>query len=116
MIRGHVALVRLLQAFMEGSMLPWGKVRFINDKDEDGRIIYDDRQVEIAFDAGGQTVEVVIRAPSEERVEDVDPLPLGRLAARFADGTVIKGPIDQAVWERIVAALDRPGNGSVSHG
>lgn len=107
MIHGHVALVRLLQAFMEASGLPWAAVRFVNDKDEDGRTVYDERQVEIAFEHAGQTIEVVIRAPSDERMEGIDPLPLGRLAARFGDGSVVKGPIDQSVWERIVARLKR---------
>lgn len=105
MIRGHIALVRLLRAFMETSNLPWARVEFKNDKDDEGRAIYDPQRAEIAFRHRGKRVEVVIVAPSEER--DHDPLPLGRLAARIDESEVIKGPIDQATWDLIAAAINR---------
>jgi hypothetical protein len=103
-IRRHVALVRQLQAFMEGSALPWGAVVFKYDKDDDGKPIYEPGRAEMSFTHRGRKVEVVIMSPSEERGEN--ELPLGRLAARFEDGEIIKGPIDQAVWDRIVSALE----------
>lgn len=104
MIRGHIALVRQLRAFMETSCLPWGQVKFRYDEDDDGRPIYDPRRAEMSFHHNGKSVDVVIVAPSDDRSE-IDPLPLGKLAARI-DGLVIKGPIDQVTWDRIVTAIN----------
>lgn len=105
MIRGHIALIRLLRAYMEGSLLPWGEVTFKNDHDDDGRVLYDAHRAEIAFTHRGTPVEVVIIAPSDERIEGAESLPLGRLAARIANDHVVKGPIDQTTWDRIVHAI-----------
>jgi hypothetical protein len=106
-IRGHIALVRMLQAYFEGSRLPWGKVTFKHDKDDDDRPIYERDRVELTFTHRGRDIGIVIFAPDEERPEEGAGLPNGRLAARFDDGSIIKGPIDQATWDRIVAAINQ---------
>jgi hypothetical protein len=105
MIRGHVALIRLLRGYMEGSNLPWSGVEFNYERDEDGREIYDDHRAEIAFPCAGKRVEVVIIAPSDDRDAAGECLPLGKLAGRIDGGQVIKGPIDQSTWDQIVKMI-----------
>lgn len=106
MIHGHIALVRQLRSFMETSCLPWGQVRFHYDHDDEERPIYDDRRAEMSFGHNGKDIEVVIQAPSDEKHEGTECLPLGKLAARVGGNTVIKGPIDQVTWDQIVAAIN----------
>lgn len=100
MINGHLALVRLLRDFMERSCLPWGETRFKYDKDEDGCVILDDQCAEFSFPHYGRPVDVMIEAPSDG-TDAVEKLPLGKLAARYGQ-RVVKGPIDQATWDKIV--------------
>jgi hypothetical protein len=106
MIHGHIALVRQLRAFMETSVLPWGNVRFRYDHDDEERPIYDDHRAEMSFRHNGKDIDVVIFAPSDQKTEGAESLPLGRLAARV-DGEVIKGPIDQTVWDQIAAEINK---------
>ena len=105
MIRGHVALVRHLREFMERSGLPWGAVEFKYEIDEDGRPKLDDGRAEMAFSHRGRNIEIAIFAPAEVVVRGQEPLPLGRLSARCR-GQLVKGPIDQTTWDRIVALID----------
>ena len=105
MIRGHVALVRQLRSFMEMSGLPWTAVRFRYDHDEDGRPYLDNNRIEISFQYRGHQCDVVILSPTEEPIEGVEHMPLGRIAGRC--GTrVVKGPIDQSTWDDIVRMIN----------
>jgi len=104
MIRGHTALVRQLRAFMEASNLPWGDVHFAYDRDDDGRLILDDQRLEVSFTYDGQRCDVVIFAPSQNAIDGVEPLPLGRLAAR-CNHRMVRGPIDQTTWDHIVSLI-----------
>lgn len=106
MIRGHVALIRQLRAFMEGSALPWTQVKFNTAHDDDGRPFYDDHRCEVSFLHHGTRVNIVIFAPSTERIEGVEPLPNGRLAARCGN-EVIRGPIDTATWDAIMKLINQ---------
>jgi hypothetical protein len=105
MIHGHIALVRQLRSFMETSCLPWGQAHFHYDMNDEDRPIYDDGRAEMSFQHNGKNIDVVIWAPSHEKAEGAESLPLGKLAARF-DGNLIKGPIDQTTWDEIVAAIN----------
>lgn len=106
MIRGHVALIRQLRSFFETSSLPWGAVRFVNDHDEDGRVIYDDLHAQIKFTHRDKTFEIGIWAPSPDRIEGRPNYPLGDLAAR-RNGELVRGPIDQVTWDRIVEFMNK---------
>lgn len=104
MIHGHIALVRLLRDFMERSQLPWANAEFRYDKDDEGRLILDERRAELSFALGGHSVDVVIHAPSDDASDGMERLPLGKLAARCGD-RVVKGPIDQVTWDTIVTMI-----------
>lgn len=104
MIRGHVALVRQLRAFMETSGLPWNKVRFISEYGDEGEPLIDDNRAEITFAVSGVQINITIWAPATEEIPGIGLLPLGRLAARCG-GEVVKGPIDQTTWDAIVKLI-----------
>lgn len=106
MIRGHVALLRQLRSFMESSGLPWSIVELRHERNEDGRILTDDTRAEISFPYHGQIVDVVIYAPSTDKVDGVESFPLGKLAARTDDG-IVKGPIDPATWNQILEMVSK---------
>lgn len=105
MIRGHVALVRHLRAFMETSGLPWLQAHFKYEQDDDGRPIYERDRAEMSFAHNGKSVDVVIYAPSED-ANHGEKLPLGKLAVRVDGVVMVKGPIDPVTWDRIVAAIN----------
>lgn len=105
MIRGHVALIRQLRCFMETSGLPWTAVKFITDHDEDGRPFFDDDRAEISFRHHGKDVGIYVVAPSSDRIEGKENLPLGKLAGRVED-RVVKGPLDQATWDSIIKLIN----------
>jgi|SRR5271166_2267509 len=105
MIRGHIALIRQLRAFMETSALPWADVKFKTEIGEDGRAIYDDARAEISFRHHDKAIDVYIVAPSPDQHDGVQGHPLGMLAGR-CDDEVIKGPIDQSTWDAIVKLIN----------
>lgn len=105
MIRGHVALVRQLRAFMENSNLPWQRVSWDYDTDEDGRTVYTDDRAEMHFPMHDSVARVAIFAPTAD-VDAGERLPLGRLACQYK-GQVVKGPIDQRTWDQIVEMINR---------
>ncbi|TAL08275.1 MAG: hypothetical protein EPO02_13310 [Nitrospirae bacterium] len=102
MIRGHVAMVRQIRSFLERSHVPFSDIQFIYEKDDENRIILDEQFAEASFRVGGHVFEVAVRAPTEDGVEGIDPLPLGRIAVRLAGGRVlVKGPIDTSTWDEV---------------
>ena len=107
MIRGHIALVRILRGFMEGSRLPWSAVKFRYEQNDDMRNIYDAGRAEMSFPYRGQEFEVVIYAPTDDPWA-TERWPLGRIACRCVDdGEVIKGVLDQSTWDQIEAMIFR---------
>lgn len=106
MIRGHVALIRLLRSFVETSGIPWSDVTLQLEHDEDGRIVTDDTCAQISFSYHGHDVDVVIHAPSPDKIDGVELMALGKLAAR-CEGKVIKGPIDPSTWNTILQTISK---------
>lgn len=96
MIRGHVALIRQLQSFMETSGLPWTGVQFKEQEDE---------RLEVAFVHNGKPVDIYLIAPTPERRDGAENFPLGKLAGRCGE-QVVKGPLDQSTWDRIVRLIN----------
>jgi hypothetical protein len=108
MIRGSRSLVRQLRAFMEGSVLPWSNVRFVTEHDEEGYPYLDDARIEIHFTHNDKKIGVVIWAPSDTPVAQMQGrmIPCGWLTGRCEGGAVVHGPLDPATWDRIVTMIN----------
>lgn len=108
MIRGYVALIRTLRAFMEESGLPWGSVHFVTERDDDNRPIWDDSRIEISFTHRDDHIGISIWAPAEKPIPKIGSIPNGRIAVRSSRG-VISGPIDQSTWNDIINFISEEG-------
>lgn len=108
MIRGHVALARHLQNYLESSSIPisaWAPEYEIDP--DDGKPIYIDSRLDGVLSWAGEKFDVILVAPSDDDGDDPEKRnePLGRLAVRRQrDGLTVRGVLDISTW-RLAAYL-----------
>jgi hypothetical protein len=105
MIRGHISLLRQLKHFIESSGFDWSNITPLAEGVDDGCPVFDADRLEVVMRHNGKKIHVLLIRPTQDRIGGVEPLPCGRLAARFENGETISGINDPVVWEKIAAAI-----------